>query len=49
MMCDAADQRQVVRDEQQAEVVLGLEPLEHLDDGGLWKMDWYVPGVITQK
>ena len=20
-----------------------------LDDGGLWKMDWYVPGVITQK
>jgi basic membrane protein A and related proteins len=20
-----------------------------LDDGGLWKMDWFVPGVITQK
>lgn len=20
-----------------------------LDDAGLWKMDWYVPGVITQK
>ena len=20
-----------------------------LDDGGLWKMDWYVPGVIAQK
>jgi len=20
-----------------------------LDDGGFWKMDWYVPGVITQK
>jgi basic membrane protein A and related proteins len=20
-----------------------------IDDGGLWKMDWYVPGVITQK
>jgi basic membrane lipoprotein Med (substrate-binding protein (PBP1-ABC) superfamily) len=20
-----------------------------LDDGGLWKMDWYIPGVIAQK
>ncbi len=20
-----------------------------IDDGGLWEMDWYVPGVITQK
>src|SRR5260370_9068922 len=20
-----------------------------IEDGGLWKMDWYVPGVITQK
>ena len=20
-----------------------------LGDGDLWKMDWYVPGVITQK
>ena len=20
-----------------------------LDDGGLWKMDWFVPGVIAQK
>jgi hypothetical protein len=20
-----------------------------LDDGGFWKMDWYVPGVIAQK
>ena len=20
-----------------------------LDDGAIWKMDWYVPGVITQK
>ena len=20
-----------------------------LDDAGLWKMDWFVPGVITQK
>ncbi len=20
-----------------------------LDDAGLWKMDWYVPGVIAQK
>jgi basic membrane protein A and related proteins len=19
-----------------------------LDDGGLWKMDWYVKGVVTQ-
>jgi hypothetical protein len=20
-----------------------------IDDGSLWKMDWYVPGVIAQK
>jgi hypothetical protein len=20
-----------------------------IDDGGLWKMDWYIPGVIAQK
>ena len=20
-----------------------------IEDGALWKMDWYVPGVITQK
>ena len=20
-----------------------------IDDAGLWKMDWYIPGVITQK
>jgi basic membrane protein A and related proteins len=22
---------------------------QSLSDAGLWKMDWYVPGVITQK
>lgn len=26
-----------------------LAPGKAIDDGGLWKMDWFVPGVIAQK
>jgi hypothetical protein len=28
------------------EVLAAGKPIE---DGGLWKMDWYLPGVIAQK